>query len=222
MEVMPMRRAIPALAVVTLLTCAVSTPAGWTKAKYLVVRGQVTDQEGKGVESAPVRILATRRVVRFLGIESRPAEKELVSTVTGPDGFYEVEVPKLRDYDYYFLRFYDSTHFDSIRYAKPPDIEITSWIRKRRPVVQDMQMRWAAGWDAVQRLVSLYGADSVRGQVVRQLGVPERIERATTEGVDRETWWYEGAGVAYIIENGQVVEKKSFQPTQESSPLARR
>ena len=217
-----MRRAVPAVALLLALSMSASVWAGWAKPKRLVVRGQVTEESGAGVEGIPIRVLATRRVVKFLTIESQPAEKELVSTVSGANGFYELEVPKVRDHDFYFLRFHDA-HFDAVRYSTPPDIEITGWINKRRPVVQDVRLTSAPGWDAVRRLVDLYGADTTRGKIIRQLGVPERTERTSRlDDLDRETWWYEILGVAYVIEDGEVVEKRSFQPRQESRPLARR
>lgn len=218
-----MRRAVSTTVVLVALLLALPAAGGWGKPRQSVVRGQVTDERGGGVEGIPVRVIATRRVVKFLTIESRPAEKELVSTVTGANGFYELDVPKVRDYDFYFLRFYDSERFDSIRYATPADIEITGRINKRRPVIQDVRLPRAAGWDAVTRLVNLYGAQSTRGKIIRQLGVPDRTERAgAADGVDRETWWYDSVGVAYVIEAGEVVDKKSFQPAKESLPLARR
>lgn len=218
-----MRRAVSATVVLVTLWLAFPAAGGWGKPRHSIVRGQVADERGRGIEGIPVRVIATRRVVKFLTIESRPAEKELVATVTGPNGFYELDVPKIRDYDFYFLRFYDSKLFDSIRYAMPPDVEITRRINKRRPVIQDVELPAAAGWDAVIRLVDLYGAHSTRGKIIRQLGVPDRTERAgAAEGVARETWWYDSVGVAYVIEGGEVVDKKSFQPVKESLPLARR
>ncbi|MFQ5718379.1 MAG: hypothetical protein ACE5IK_02410 [Acidobacteriota bacterium] len=218
-----MHRVVSAALAILALTLSTTATAGWLKPKHLVVRGQVTDAPGHGVAGIPVRVIATRRVVKFLSIESHPAEKELVAAITGPSGFYELEVPKVRDYDFYFLRFYDGAHFDGVRYARPDDVEITAWIDKRRPVIQDVTLAPAAGWDAVQRLVKLYGAESPRGRIVRELGVPERTDHApSADGVDRETWWYDRAGVAYVIENGQVVDRQRFRPRQETRPLARR
>jgi len=218
-----MRRAFSAVVALVALSLAVPAAAGWGKARQLVVRGQVTDERGTGVEGTAVRVIATRRVVKFLTVESRPAEKELGSTISGPNGFYELSVPKVRDYDFYFLRFFDGEQFDSVRFATPPDIEITQQIKKRRPVIQDIHLPRAAGWDAVTRLVDLYGAESTRGKIVRQLGVPERTERDTAAGhPEREIWWYDRAGVAYVIEDGEVLERKLFQPPKESLPLVRR
>ena len=218
-----MRRALTAAVVVLGLVIPAVIEAGWKKPKTMVVRGQVTDDTGQGVENVPIRVIATRRVVKFLTIESQPAEAELVTGSTDASGFYEIEVPKVRDYDFYFLRYFDGETFDAVRYAVPEDIEITDRISKRRPVVQDLTLLPAAGWDAVQRLISLYGAGSARSEIVRALGVPERTERTTTpEGIDRETWWYDTVGVAYVINDGRVTDKKTFAPRQESSSLARR
>ncbi|MCZ6649517.1 MAG: carboxypeptidase-like regulatory domain-containing protein [Acidobacteria bacterium] len=194
----------------------------WGKPTELTVRGRVTDTQGQGVPGVPVRVLATRRVVRFLTVESRPAEAEMNATTTGANGFYEMVVSKNREYDFYFLRFYDPVKFDGIRFARPADVEITARIAKRRPVVEDLVLQDSPEWEAVQRLVDLYGSDSTRGRIIRDLGVPDRTERrAGTDGIERETWWYEAVGVAYVIEDGQVVERKTFQSEPESQAIAR-
>ena len=66
-----------AVAIVILSTASLlpaSASAGARKPTELVVRGRVTNALGEGVPGIPVRVLATRRVVRFLTVESRPAE----------------------------------------------------------------------------------------------------------------------------------------------------
>jgi hypothetical protein len=213
------------LAAALFLTCFAIPPVDLlfaaTKPKTVVVRGQVTDPEGNGVAGVPVRAIATRRIVKFLTVESQPAQKEVVSTNTDANGFYELTLPKLRDYDYYFLRFHDPVQFDAVKFAVPEDVEITNRIQKRRPVVEDFVLDFSPQWDAVQRLVELYGASTTRGKIVRQLGVPDRTDHTATEsGVERETWWFDAAGVAYVIEDGRVVEKKTFQPERESDSIA--
>jgi len=198
-----------------------SADAGWLKPTDITVRGRVINAQGDGVAGIPVRVLATRRVARFLTVESRPAEKEVVVGTTDANGFYELTMEKLRDYDFYFLRFYDTDGFDAVRYAVPPDVEITSRVNKRRPVVEDIALADSPEWDSVERLVELYGPDSTRGRIVRDLGVPDRTDRSGGEnGTVRETWWFEAAGVAYIIEDGLVVERKLFQSEPESQALA--
>ena len=212
--------AVVILSAATLLPSSAS--ADWLKPTDIIVRGRVTNAQGEGVAGIPVRVLATRRVVRFLTVESRPAEKEVFVGTTDANGFYELTMEKLRDYDFYFLRFYDSAGFDGVRYAVPSDVEITSRISKRRPVVEDLLLADSPEWDAVERLVALYGEGSTRGRIVRDLGVPDRTERRSGEdGIERETWWFETAGVAYIIEDGRVLERKLFQAEAESQTLAR-
>jgi len=196
--------------------------AAWGKPTKILVRGRVTDTQGQGVADVPVRVLATRRVVRFLTVESRPAETEMTATTTDANGFYELVVSKDRDYDFYFLRFYDPVKFDGVRFARAADVEITARIDKRRPVVEDLVLQDSPEWEAVQRLVKLYGSDSTRGRIIRELGVPDRTERSTgPDQLERETWWYETAGVAYVIQDGQVVERKLFQSEPESQAIAR-
>ena len=214
------------VAMVVLLSCSVLLPApadaGWRKPSEITIRGRVTDSQGLGVAGVPVRVLATRRVVRFLTVESRPAETEIKSASTDSNGFYEFTMSKMRDYDFYFLRFYNATDFDGVRFTPPPDVEITSRISKRRPVVEDLALADSAQWDAVQRLVALYGEDTTRGRIVRDLGVPDRTQRrAGEDGVERETWWFDSAGVAYIIENGRVIQRKTFQAETGSQDIAR-
>jgi len=217
-------RKFMAIAIVIMSAAALlpsSASAGWLKPTDIVVRGRVTNALGEGVAGIPVRVLATRRVVRFLTVESRPAEKEVIVGTTDDNGFYELTMEKLRDYDFYFLRFYDTAGFDGVRYAIPADVEITSSISKRRPVVEDLMLTDSPEWDAVERLVALYGEGSTRGRIVRDLGVPDRTERSGNDtGIERETWWFETAGVAYIIEDGRVLERKLFQAEPESQAVA--
>jgi hypothetical protein len=217
-----MRRILAVVLSLAFLGILLVVPAeGATKPQSVVVRGRVSDPAGEGVAGVPVRVIATRRVAKFLTVESQPAQKEVVSTTTDASGFYELTVPKLRDYDFYFLRFHDPVQFDVVKFAVPEDLEITERIQKRRPTVEDKVLQYAAGWEAVQRLVELYGASSTRGQIVRQLGVPDRTDKTTTEeGVERETWWFERAGIAYVIEDGRVLEKTTFQPERESESIA--
>jgi len=218
-----MRRAIlPVL----LAGCSVFVPGAAdafpTKPKTMVVRGRVTDTEGRAVADVPVRILATRRVAEFLSIKSQPAETEVVATRTSADGFYEMNAPKLRDYDFYFLRFHARSGFDAVRFSLPEDVEITDRLSKRRPVVQDCALGPAAGWDATRRLIEMYGPDSPRGRIVRSLGVPDRVEDAPSgTAAAREIWWYDTAGVAYVLENGEVLERRVATPRGESQAIAR-
>ncbi|MFQ5669159.1 MAG: hypothetical protein ACE5HD_01415 [Acidobacteriota bacterium] len=221
MVVESLRKALPAAFLVACLSPQFAVPAhALGKPKAMVVRGRVTDSEGRGVSQVPVRVLATRRVFRFLALESTPAEAELASVTTDINGFYELTVPKTRDYDFYFVRFYDAHGFDMVKFSLPADIEITGRINRRRPVIVDEELRFAPGWEAVQRLVKVYGPGSARGRIVRELGVPDRADRTfTAAGIERETWWFDRASVAYVIEDGKVKEKKLFTADQGFSSI---
>jgi hypothetical protein len=218
-----MRRAVlPVLAAGCALFVAGPVHAFPTKPKTMVVRGRVTDTEGRPVADVPVRILATRRVAEFLTIKSQPAETEVAATRTSADGFYEMSAAKLRDYDFYYLRFHAPTGFDAVRFSPPEDVEITDRLAKRRPVVQDCTLGPAPGWDATRRLIELFGPDSPRGRIVRALGVPDRVEDAPSgASAAREVWWYDAAGIAYVIENGEVLERRAVTPRVESQAIAR-
>jgi hypothetical protein len=219
-----MRHGLAAIVLILSATSLLPSTArgAWGKPMEIAVRGRVTDTQGQGVAGVPVRVLATRRVARFLTVESRPSEAEMKATATDANGFYEMVVSKNREYDFYFLRFYNPVHFDGIRFTRPADVEVTARIAKRRPVVQDLILQDSPEWEAVQRLVKLYGSESTRGRIIRDLGVPDRTERrAGPDGMERETWWYEGVGVAYVIEDGQVVERKTFQSEPDSQAIAR-
>jgi hypothetical protein len=199
-----------------------ATTAEAARPEKVIIRGQVRDTSGQGVSRVPVRVIATRRVVKFLKVESKPVQAELAATLTDATGFYEIQVPRDRDFDDFYLRFYDRQGFDAVKYAVPPDVDITRIIRKGRVEVLDQNLEFAPGWDAVSRLVGLYGEGSPRGEIVRQLGVPDRTERvAAPAGGERETWWYDAAGVAYVLEDGRVIERTEFEPHQESTPIAR-
>ena len=185
----------------------------------MLVRGQVTDSLGAPVADHGVRLLATRRVAKFLTIESEPAEAELASTRTDANGFYEMRVPRDREYDFFFLRFSTPTDFDRVRFDRPADREITKRFTSRRPVIQDCVLPAAPGWDAVQRLLELYGADSPRGRLIRALGVPDRVE--PMDGAGREAWQFAAAGVTYIVEGDRVVDRRALAEGGEVPAVAR-
>jgi hypothetical protein len=201
---------------------AAAPAAQAARPETVIVRGQVRNTTGEGVPGVPVRVIATRRVIKFLQVESKPVQAELAAGLTDATGFYEISVPRDRDFDDFFLRFYDRERFDAVKYAVPPDLDITRIVRKGRVGVLDQNLEFAPGWDAVSRLVDLYGEGSPRGEIVRRLGVPDRTERtASPEGGERETWWYDAVGVAYALEDGRVIERTVFEPQRESTPIAR-
>jgi hypothetical protein len=83
-----MRRILAATLSLSFLFILLAIPVeGATKPQSVVVRGRVTDSGGEGVAGVPVRVIATRRVAKFLTVESRPAQKELVATTTDANGF---------------------------------------------------------------------------------------------------------------------------------------
>ena len=191
-----------------LLVSSAASIAGFTtKPATVLVRGQITDSEGAPVAGHGVRLLATRRVAKFLTIESAPAEAELASARTDTNGFYEMRVPRDREYDFFFLRFYTVADFDSVRFDPPADREITKRFTSRRPVIEDCVLPAAPGWDAVRRLLELYGPDSPRGRVVRALGVPDRVD-AVPGAPGQEAWRYEAEGVTYIVEGDRVLDRR--------------
>ena len=216
-------RPLPALlATAGLLLVSPATPsAAFTlKPATVLVRGQVTDSLGAPVADQGVRLLATRRVAKFLTIESQPAQAELASVRTDANGFYEMRVPRNPEYDFFFLRFFTPGSFDRVRFDPPADREITGRFSSRRPVIQDCVLPAAPGWDAVQRLLQLYGADSPRGRVIRSLGVPDRVEPVAGAS-GREAWQFAAAGVVYFVEGDQVVDRRALAEGGEVPAVAR-
>ena len=182
----------------------------------MTIEGQVFDAEGNAVAGAPVRLLMTRRLITLTELSLRDEFAEGPSTRTDEAGFFRIDLRPDPDYDYYYLRFYDRTSFDAVRYALPADEDLTGKLRAGQSVIVQRRLLDAPNWPAlVRELERVGGAQSPRGRILRSLGLPDDV--VSRRGGATE-WRYERAGVRYVIQDGEVVERASLAPAEAVSP----
>jgi hypothetical protein len=182
----------------------------------LTIEGQVFDDAGAAVAGVPVRLLMTRRLVTLTDLSLRDEFAEGPSTRTDDAGFFRIDLRPDPDFDYYYLRFYDRTGFDAVRYALPADEDVTAAVRAGRPIIVQRRLVDAPNWPAVVReLERVGGSGSARGRILRVLGLPDQV---VPRGGGVTEWRYERARVRYLIQDGEVVERASLAPAEPVSP----
>jgi hypothetical protein len=165
------------------------------------LRGRITDASGRGIAGVPVRLLQARRDFKVLDWEYEDSVLDAVVARSDADGFFEATLAPDPDFRSFWLRFFDPSSFDPVRYARPADLDVTAPVRAGRPVIRMVVVDDAPGWAEVSAWIERLGSDSPRGLLVRRLGIPDRH---TSEG-ELETFFYESAGVAYRFRDGELV-----------------
>jgi len=193
----------------TAIAAAAQLQAAADRDAALTIRGAVSDASGAAVPAATVRVLKTRRV-RVLG--AAPDADQAVEEARGrtdAEGRYAIDVPVDHAFPFWFVRFYDVTSFDAVKYRLPPDVDISRQVRAGAAIEAGAVLQFHPDWLQVKALVDQYGAASRRGQILRSLGLPPK--RVPQEG-GREIWEYPAAGVAYLLDGDGVVETRRFTP----------
>jgi hypothetical protein len=199
-------RRLMVIAICCALPAAAGTGDVWGGASGdVVVRGQITDDDGTPVASHVVRLLKSRTILTLSSFKKESQDLEETRTVTDAHGFYEFSFPRDPDFRYFYLRFYDPRTFDAVKYRLPGDLDISRRARKGRPVLANIELRFHPDWTEVKTLIERYGSASDRGRILMALGLPS--QRAE-EGQGLELWAYDGVGVSYLIRGETVVETR--------------
>jgi hypothetical protein len=185
------------------------------KEKQIDVRGRVIDATGAAVPGHSVRLLKARTIVNLGTFKKSEQNVEELSATTDAHGFFEFNFPLDKKFRYYYLRFYDPDDFDAIKYRLPADKDISSKARKGRAIQADVTLDLQPGWPDIEMLIREYGAGTQRAQILRALGLPSR---RVPQGLGRELWEYDAAGIAYLIEGGKVLEtRRDFEAGESES-----
>ncbi len=175
-----------------------------------VLTGRVTDQQGRPVSGTPVMVVG-RRLDLNMKLDYAELDRRQLRVLTDQDGRYKAEfVPSTLGNNFY-LFFYAEEGFDGVRFQKPEAIDITGRLQEGRELKFDQVLLDHPNWKEVQQRISVLGADSARGKVLRQLGLPERIERGVGDP-PTETWWYYGKGISYRFAGPSIEGSYTFQP----------
>lgn len=181
------------------------------------VQGRLVDQDGKGVSGASVRLIKTKREITLPKFTSGGQIAEAARVETDAGGFYEIDVPRDRSFDDYYLRFHDPATFDSVQYEMPPDREITRDLKRGETLHVDVTLVRRAEWTAVAGEIEAEGADSPKGKILRSMGLPERRMSGVGPEGPREEWWYHSRGVVYFFKDGKAAGYRKFDPVPLSS-----
>jgi len=175
-----------------------------------VISGRITDQQGHPVPGTPVLVVG-RKLDLDMKFEYKELDRRQIKVLTDRDGRYKVEFLPSDLGNNLFLFFYAEEGFDGVRFEKPDGVDITGRLREARELKFDQTLIDNPKWKEVQQKIAQYGADSMRGKVLRQLGLPERIERGIGDR-PTETWWYFTKGISYRFTGPTMEGSYTFQP----------
>ncbi|MBF8297861.1 MAG: hypothetical protein HW395_518 [candidate division NC10 bacterium] len=175
-----------------------------------VITGRVTDQQGRPVLGTPVQVVG-RKLDLNMKLEYQELDRRQLKVFTDREGRFKLEfVPEQLGNNFY-LFFYAEEGFDGVRYQKPDSIDLTDRLREGQELRFDQVLLDHPKWKEVQQQIALYGADSTRGKVLRQLGLPERIDRGVGDQ-PAETWWYYAKGISYRFAGPAIEGSYTFKP----------
>lgn len=175
-----------------------------------VITGRVTDQQGRPVPGTPVQVVG-RKLDLNVKLEYQELDRRQLKVFTDREGRFKIEfVPEQLGNNFY-LFFYAEEGFDGVRYQKPDSIDLTDRLKEGRELRSDQVLLDHPKWKEVQQQIARYGADSMRGRVLRQLGLPERIDRGVGDQ-PAETWWYYAKGISYRFSGHAIEGSYTFKP----------
>jgi hypothetical protein len=193
------------LVAVTLAACATVQIA-----EHRVITGRITDQQGRPVPGTPVLVVG-RRLDLDMKFDYKEMDRRQLKVLSDGEGRYRAElIPKELGNNFY-LFFYAEDGFDGVRFQKPDSIDVTDRLKEGKELRFDQVLLDHPKWKEVQQQIALYGADSTRGKVLRQLGLPERIDRGVGDQ-PAETWWYYAKGISYRFAGPAIEGSYTFKP----------
>jgi len=204
-------RRVPAAVFLALIAASLAG-ISWGAERRIQVQGRILDPEGRGVEGQTVKLYKTRRGLSVGKFSSGGQIAEAARAETDENGYYEIDVPRDRSFDNFFMRFQDPATFDAVRYQAPPDREITLDLKAREPLRIDVSLQYAPGWEEVSKRLGEVGADSPRGKILSSLGMPEKEDRGVGPDGPRDEWWYFSRGVVYFFKDGEPAGFRRFEP----------
>ncbi len=181
------------------------------------IRGRLQDAQGTPLAGVEVTLIRTRKTVDVRRLQWEESEAVLERATTDAQGFYEIRAGDDGSFASYFLRFSDPRSFDVVRYVPVPDEDITRRFRRGRPLVHNLVVHEQAEWPKVQEEMARVGSESARGQLLRRLGLPERVDR---DAAGLEEWWYYRRGIVYQFAGERVQGERRFDPVPAPPALA--
>jgi hypothetical protein len=177
-----------------------------------VLTGQVTDESGKPVAANPVLVVARRLDLSAVRMEYDELSRREVRTVTDAQGRYRVEFVPVSVGNNFYLFFYDVTGFDRVKYRRPEPLDISDRLRSQTTLVVNHILQFHPSWSELTRQIAYFGAESDRGRILRQHGLPDKRDAPPSSAADPEVWWYYADGVSYWFVENQLTRTTQFPP----------
>jgi len=187
-------------------------------AEQRVITGRITDQQGRPVSGTPVLVVG-RKIEFTTKFDYAELDRQGLKVLTADDGWYRAEFIPSELGNNLYLFFYAEKGFDGVRFQKPEGIDITKRLKEGRELRLDQALLNHPQWKEVQRQIAQFGADSAKGKVLRQSGLPERIDRVVGDQAT-ETWWYYSKGISYRFAGSALEGSYTFQPIRGVLPLS--
>ncbi len=183
-------------------TAQAQPPAKAPAAPKTALQGQAFDRSGASLAGLAVR--ATLRV-ESASLPWKPvevSERVVASAVSDASGFFTLAFEDADLEGALLLRCGDPARWDSIRYAPPPELDVTARIRKGRAAVVNCVLADSAGWPELAREINQAGGlRTPRGKVLRARGLPPETVTLVDGVVE---WRYPDA--AYRFRGPELVE----------------
>jgi hypothetical protein len=186
----------------------------------VIVSGRVQNESSEPQAGLQVTLIRTHKKMSLWRSKRTVSESELGRITTDEHGFYELHAQDHGSRSSYYLRFFDPGSFDSVRYQIPRDEDITQRFRRGRDVVQNLVVQEHPDWRKVAAEIERYGADSPRGQILRQVGLPERVMHPDGPSSASEEWWYYRRGIVYKFTGDRIIGERRFEPVPPPPPLS--
>jgi hypothetical protein len=207
---------IPALAILAVVLAGSDLRAlSLTGERHIVVQGRIMSASGEAMPGWPVQLIATQRYLELSRHTSGGAVATLARAVTDESGYYSIDIPRDRRYQFWFLRFADPERLDTVKYLPPEDHEITAMARRGRVASVQTTIRLHPDWPEVERRVAEAGGPSTeKGRILLTLGLPEKAVPAASSGSGPEEWWYFTKGILYTFHGGGPSGARRFEPVR--------
>lgn len=183
-----------------------------------VVTGQITDESGQPVANTPVVVVGRTLEFVTFRLEYEERGRREVKATTDAEGRYQIQfVPATVGNDFHIF-FYDKTGFDRVKYRPPEPLEITRLLAQDRTLSFNQVLRFHPAWTEVERQIAFHKADSEKGRILRNHGLPEKRETSGTGDTADEVWWYYADGVSYWFTGEKLIRTHQFTPIPGAAP----
>jgi len=183
-----------------------------------VVTGRVTDESRQPVASTPVVIMGRSLDLVTHRMEYQERDRKEARAVTDPQGQYRIEFVPASLGNNFYLFFYDKTGFDRVKYRQPEPLDITTLLDRNQSVTVNQVLQFQPSWAEVQRQITYYGANSDRGKILRQSGLPDKRETSGAGAEAADVWWYYADGVSYWFSGDTLTRTHEFPPVRGAAP----